>query len=91
MNSKIKLSVIIISYNQEKYISEAIESVINQKTNFKYEILVSDDCSKDKTQEIIEKYEKKYPNLVKNIKHKKNLGGTGNLLYIPNISNYFIS
>ena len=50
MNSKIKLSVIIISYNQEKYISEAIESVINQKTNFKYEILVSDDCSKDKTQ-----------------------------------------
>ena len=82
MNSKIKLSVIIISYNQEKYISEAIESVINQKTNFKYEILVSDDCSKDKTQEIIEKYEKKYPNLVKNIKHKKNLGGTGNLLYI---------
>lgn len=86
MEKKIDLSVIIISYNQEKYIRDAIESVVNQKTNYKYEILISDDCSPDNTLKIIEEYEKKYPNLIKNIKHDKNLGGTGNILYITKLA-----
>ncbi len=77
---EIKLSVIIISYNQEKYISETIESVLNQKTNFQYEIILADDCSKDNTFKIMETYAKKYPKIIKLLKREKNLGTTQNEL-----------
>jgi len=50
-----KLSVSIITYNHQNYIEEAIESALKQQTNFDYEIVVSDDCSTDKTAEIVEK------------------------------------
>ena len=42
-----KVSVVIITYNQEKYIAQAIESALMQNVNFNYEILVGDDCSTD--------------------------------------------
>ena len=74
------LSVAILSYNQEKYIGQAIESVLNQKTNYKYEILLADDCSSDKTLEIMKKYEKKHPDIIKVLKREKNLGANKNLL-----------
>ena len=50
-----KFSVIIAAYNVEKYIAEAIESVINQDFT-DYEIIIVDDCSTDNTREIIDKY-----------------------------------
>lgn len=49
-------SVIICSYNIEKYIERAIKSVLEQNFN-NYEIIVADDKSEDKTQEVIKKYE----------------------------------
>lgn len=78
MNDNIMLSVVIISYNQEKYIRDAIESVINQKVNFKYEILLADDCSPDNTGKIMEEYAKKYPKLIKKLARPKNMGATSN-------------
>lgn len=78
MKNDVMLSVIIISYNQKKYIKDAIESVINQKTNYKYEIILADDCSPDGTGKICEDYAKKYPKLIKNLKREKNLGATTN-------------
>lgn len=50
-----KISVIIPSYNHEKYIGEAIESVLAQ-TFTDFELLIADDCSKDNSREIIKKY-----------------------------------
>ena len=47
------LSVLMISYNHEKYISEALLSVLMQQTNFSFEVILSDDCSIDQTDEII--------------------------------------
>ena len=47
------LSVLMISYNHEKYIREALLSVLMQQTNFSFEIILSDDCSIDQTDEII--------------------------------------
>lgn len=76
--NKIKLSVVIISYAQEKYISEAIESVLSQKVNFKYELLLADDCSPDNTKKIIKEYEKKYPDIIRVLDRPKNLGGANN-------------
>ena len=74
------LSVVIISYKQEKYIKEAIDSVLMQKTDYKYELLLSDDCSNDGTLEIMKDYEKKYPDIVKVIVRKKNGGCSDNQL-----------
>jgi len=81
---KPKVSVVITTYNQEKYIAQTLESVLDQKTNFLFEILIGEDCSKDKTRQICENYAKKYPQKIKLIKNKKNLG------LLKNFSNVFL-
>ena len=48
-----KLSVIIVSYKFKDYIKQSIESVLNQQTNFDFELLIRDDFSNDGTEEVI--------------------------------------
>ena len=55
----IKLSVLITTYNLEKYVAETLDSVLNQKTDYIYEVLVGDDGSSDKTVEIVKKYQER--------------------------------
>jgi glycosyltransferase involved in cell wall biosynthesis len=74
---KPKVSVCVISYNHERYIADCLESIVSQKTNFKYEIVVGDDCSSDKTQEIIDEFKKRYPSKIRTIFHPENLGDHG--------------
>lgn len=62
-NKGIKLSVLIIFHNQVNYVRRCIESVLSQKTNFDYEIIIGDDSSTDGTWDEIQKYVKKYPNI----------------------------
>lgn len=69
---EIMLSVIVAAYNHEKYIRDAIEGILSQKTDFGYEILVHDDASTDKTAAIIREYEIKYPKVVKGIYETEN-------------------
>lgn len=59
--NEIKLSVVVIFYNQEQYVRQTMESILAQKTDFNYEILMGDDKSSDKTPEILKEYENKYP------------------------------
>ncbi|MCU7801140.1 MAG: glycosyltransferase [gamma proteobacterium symbiont of Lucinoma myriamae] len=66
------LSVVVVTYNHEKYIAQCLESLISQETKFHYEIIVGDDCSTDSTQEIISDYQKKYPNIIKPIFQETN-------------------
>ena len=73
----IKVSVCIVTYNQANFIGRAIESALNQKTNFEFEILVGDDCSTDGTQDIIKQYAQQYPNRVIPVLQSKNLGQNG--------------
>lgn len=73
-----KVSIISISYNQEKYIGEAIEGFLMQKTDFEFEVIIADDCSTDKTPQIIKEYAHKYPDIIKPIFRKKNLGAWQN-------------
>lgn len=77
MATKKKLSVFIITYNQESYIQQCIESALNQNFD-NYEIVISDDCSTDKTQQICEHYQQKYPDLIRYIRRDVNLGLTKN-------------
>lgn len=68
-----KLSVIILSYNFEKYIEQCLISVLSQRTNFDFEILIRDDFSDDKSSSIIERV-KFYNPKIKFIKGEKNIG-----------------
>lgn len=61
----ILVSVNCITYNHEKYIADAIESFLMQKTSFKFEIIINDDASTDGTADIIRDYERRYPDLIK--------------------------
>lgn len=72
------LATLIISYNQERYIRQALDSAVSQVGDFRYEILVSDDCSTDATPQIIQEYVQRYPGLIRNISPKTHLGLTGN-------------
>ncbi|MFC4164727.1 glycosyltransferase family 2 protein [Epilithonimonas zeae] len=75
-NNSPMLSVIMITYGQERYISKAIEGVFLQKTNFPVELIISNDASPDNTDEIINRIVPSAPaNIsVKYIKHIENLG-----------------
>lgn len=63
MSEEIVVSVCCATYNQIHYIKDALNSFLNQKTTFKYEIIVNDDCSNDGTKEIIMEYQQKYQNI----------------------------
>ncbi len=72
--SRAKLSVMIITYNHAKYIAQAIEGVLNQKTEYLIEIIVIEDCSTDGTQDIILQYQKKHPDIIKSYLNPVNIG-----------------
>ncbi len=79
MDREIKVSVICNAYNHEPFIKDALDGFVMQKTNFKFEILVHDDASTDKTADIIREYEKKYPEIIKPIYETENQYSKGNL------------
>ena len=62
-----------------KFIKTAIESILEQVTQYKYEILIGDDFLKDTTAKIIEEYQNSYPNKIRFIKRDKNIGASKNL------------
>ena len=72
MTDTIMVSVICNAYNHEKYIRDALEGLVTQKTDFAFEVLVHDDASTDHTADIIREYEKKYPDIIKPIYQKVN-------------------
>lgn len=61
-----------LTYNHEPYICQCLEGVVMQKTNFKFEAIVHDDASTDKTVEIIRRFAEKYPEIIKPIYETEN-------------------
>ena len=72
----IEISILITTYNHEKYIEESIESVLSQNIQCKYEIVITDDASSDKTPEIVQNFYNKYPDIFKPVYHSINIGST---------------
>jgi glycosyltransferase involved in cell wall biosynthesis len=68
------VSVAMPSYNAEKWLSRAIDSVLRQRTDFQIEIVIGDDCSQDSTLSIAHSYRDRYPNLIRVLERPKNLG-----------------
>src|ERR1039458_57923 len=73
-NRRPKASIMLITYNHEKYIGQALESILNQKTEYDYEISVIEDCSTDRTQEIILRYKAQFPDRIQTYFNPKNIG-----------------
>ena len=74
-----KVSVALIVYNHEKYLRQAIESILMQEVNFKYEIVVGEDKSTDNSRALLIEYQEKYPDKFVLILHETNVGGTRNI------------
>lgn len=68
-----KLSVHILTYNSERYIKDALDSVLKQKTTFPFEIVIGDDASTDNTFNILKSYAAKHT-FIKPHQNKQNLG-----------------
>jgi glycosyltransferase involved in cell wall biosynthesis len=73
-----KHTVIVITYNQENLISRSLDSLLCQK-EYIFEIIIADDCSSDNTWEVIKRYQKLYPVIIKPYRNEKNLGIFGNI------------
>lgn len=74
-NQKYILTCYLITYNQEHCIARAIESILEQKTKYKYLIKILDDASTDKTFDVCYEYAKKYPDKIELITAKQNYYG----------------
>jgi glycosyltransferase involved in cell wall biosynthesis len=68
-----KASVLVMTYNHEKFIRQALESVAIQETSFEYEILISEDCSTDRTREIVSEFQKEHSDRVRLLLSEKNI------------------
>ena len=71
-----KVSIICTNYNKGDWVREAIDSFLNQKTNFGFEIIIIDDASTDYSYEIIQEYQNKFPEKVRTFRNEVNLGIT---------------
>ena len=74
------VSVCMITFNHEPYIHVAIESVLMQKCQFRFELVIGEDCSTDKSRMICEKYAEIYPETIKLLPSEKNLGVIPNFI-----------
>lgn len=72
MKKDIMVSVLCPTYNHEAFIGDAIEGVLSQKTEFKYELIIHEDASTDRTAEIVKEYADRYPELIRVIWQKEN-------------------
>ena len=86
--NEIKVSILLITYNQQDFIAQAIESVLMQKVNFPYEVIIGEDFGPDNTRAICEEYARRVESgelrvesgkvSIKVLPRTKNLGVTGN-------------
>ena len=72
MQEEIMVTVTCATYNHENYISQALDGILMQKTNFKYEVIVHDDASTDGTAAIVRQYAEKYPDIIRPIYQTEN-------------------
>ncbi|HTI89487.1 MAG TPA: glycosyltransferase [Puia sp.] len=78
MKHTIGVSVCIFTYNYEKFLNQAIDSVLAQETGFPVEIVIGDDCSTDATRSVAAAYRDRYPDRIVLSFNETNIGGTRN-------------
>lgn len=79
--NNITVSIFMLTYNQEQFIAQTIESIVMQKTNFKYQLVIGEDCSTDTTYSICKSFEEQYPDKIKLLpSQSKNIGLINNYM-----------
>ncbi len=73
----VEVSVLVVTFNHENYIKECLDSILSQKVNFTYEVIVQDDNSTDNTALIVAEYASNYPNIIKPIYNSENIYSKG--------------
>lgn len=78
LNQTIKVNVCVVTYNQQAYIRQCLDSILQQQTNFAFNVIVADDCSTDETPAILAEYQQTYPQQVILLPRSRNLGAYQN-------------
>lgn len=74
-----KVSVLMVTYNHERYIAEAVGSALSQKTTFPVEIVIGEDCSTDNTRNILRELKRVNDHRIRLILREQNIGGPANV------------
>ena len=74
------VSVFMLVYNQENYITETLQSILNQKTTFPFNLVIGEDCSTDNTRNILKEFKTKFPDKIKLITSDHNVGLINNFI-----------
>ena len=72
------VSVMMLAYRHEKFVAQAIESVVGQQCSFPFELIIGEDCSPDGTREIVLDYQRRYPHLIRVLISDRNVGMQAN-------------
>jgi glycosyltransferase involved in cell wall biosynthesis len=75
----VKVSVLLKAYNHERFIARAVESALEQQTDFPYELVIGEDCSTDGTREVLLRLRDTYPEKIRLLLRERNLGNIRNL------------
>lgn len=81
-----KVTVCVVTYNQKDFIAQCLQSLVDQETDFPFEILVGDDCSTDGTSKIIADFVDRYPGVVVHLRHSPNVGPYENYRYVHSLA-----
>lgn len=76
------VSVRVVTYKHEKYIAQCLEGLLMQRATFPFEVVVGEDCSPDRTREIVMAYQAKYPDVLRVITSETNVGGMKNAMRV---------
>ena len=75
-----RVSVLMVTYNQQKYVEQAVRSALAQEADFPYEIVIGEDCSTDGTRPILHRLQAEHPSRLRLLLRDRNLGLMGNYL-----------
>lgn len=76
--TEIMLSIMVITYNHERYLRAALDSIVEQQTVYSMEVVIGEDCSTDTTRVILLEYQARHPSLIRLLLHEQNLGVSHN-------------
>ncbi len=79
-----RVSVCVMTYNHARFIGDCLRSLIAQETNFRFEIIIGDDCSTDGAGDIISEFALEFPHIVRVLRPERNQGPTRNYLSTHN-------
>lgn len=79
---KPQISIIVLTYNQQDFIAQTLDSLLSQKCSVPYEILVGDDCSTDNTRIIVNEYITRFPQIIVPLYQDSNIGAARNLVFV---------